>query len=48
MKRKKTITFHYDGALFPNVEGTDRNSGTVSLSGDELKMGSDVFRRIKK
>ncbi len=45
---EKTITFHYDGALFPNVEGTDRNSGTVSLSGDELKMGSDVFRRIKK
>jgi Lipocalin-like domain len=43
----KTITFHYDGALFPNPEGMDFKS-TVSLSGDELKLDQDVLRRIKK
>ncbi len=47
----KTITYHVDGALFPNVEGTD-GKATVSLSGDELKLvgglGPSVWRRIKK
>jgi Lipocalin-like domain len=47
----KTITYHIDGALFPNVEGTNPKR-TVSLSGDELKLvgGLDqtVWRRIKK
>jgi hypothetical protein len=33
----KTITFHREGALFPEVEGTDQNN-FVSLSGDELKL----------
>ena len=43
----KTITFHYDGALFPNPEGMDFKS-TVSLFGNELKLDQDVLRRIKK
>jgi hypothetical protein len=43
----KTITFHYDGALFPNPEGMDFKS-TVSLSEDELKLDQDVLRRIKR
>jgi hypothetical protein len=43
----KTITFHIDGALAPNVEGTDAKSGTISISGDELKEGSQVWRRIR-
>jgi len=43
----KTITFHYDGALFPNPEGMDFKS-TVSLSGDELKLDQDVLQRIKR
>jgi hypothetical protein len=33
----KTLAQHYEGALFPNVEGVDVKS-TVSLSGDELKL----------
>jgi hypothetical protein len=44
----KTITYHFDGAFAPNVEGTDAKSGTVSISGDELKIGSQVWRRISK
>jgi hypothetical protein len=44
----RTITYHFEGALFPNVEGTDFKTGTVSLAGDELKIGPDVFRRIRK
>jgi Lipocalin-like domain len=45
----KTITYDVDGALFPNVEGMDFKTGTVGLSGDELKIGSTiVWRRIKK
>ncbi len=44
----KTITYHFDGALFPNVEGGDVKSATVSVSVDELKIGSQVWRRIKK
>jgi Lipocalin-like domain len=47
----KTITIHFDGALFPNVEGEDVKF-PFSLSGDELKTTSlinhDVWRRIKK
>jgi hypothetical protein len=46
----KTLTVHIDGALFPNVEGTDGNF-TVSVSGDEITLvgavGSVVWRRIK-
>jgi lipocalin-like protein len=37
----KTITRHYEGALFPNVEGADFKSA-VNLSGDELKLVSEV------
>ncbi len=33
----KTLTMHYEGALFPNVEGTEVKN-TVSLAGDELKL----------
>jgi hypothetical protein len=44
----RTITYHFEGALFPNVEGADFKTGTVSLAGDELKIGPDVFRRIRK
>jgi hypothetical protein len=44
----KTITYHFDGAFAPNVEGTDAKSGTVSILGDELKIGSQVWRRISK
>jgi len=47
----KTITYHVDGALFPNVEGVDAKV-PVSLSGDELKLdtalGQNVLRRIKR
>src|SRR5215467_11465836 len=51
----KTLTQHYEGALFPNIEGTDVKN-TVSLAGDELKLirqspapsGSEsVYRRAK-
>jgi hypothetical protein len=52
----KTLTYHYEGALFPNIEGTEvRNS--VVLNGDELKVtqpapvlggrGEVVYRRAK-
>jgi Lipocalin-like domain len=50
----KIITGHVDGALFPNVEGTDNEPVTASLSGDELRIGDpkipgayNVYRRIK-
>jgi hypothetical protein len=33
----KTLTRRVEGALFPNVEGTDGKT-TVSLAGDELKL----------
>src|SRR5215467_11943598 len=33
----KTLTQHYEGALFPNIEGTDVKN-TVSVTGDELKL----------
>src|SRR5215831_1145613 len=52
----KTLAIHYEGALFPNIEGTDVKN-TVSLSGDELKVlqptpvlggrGESVYRRAK-
>jgi hypothetical protein len=45
----KAITFHFDGGLFPNNERMDFKSGTVSLSADELKIGTEeVLRRLKK
>jgi Lipocalin-like domain len=37
----KTMTSHYDGALFPNVEGADFKY-SVSLAGDELKLVGQV------
>ena len=43
----KTFTGQRDGALFPNAEGVDLKA-PVSISGDELKLGGDVLRRIKK
>jgi Lipocalin-like domain len=50
----KTITLHVDGALFPNIEGTDEITFTPIISGDELKgigqNGQPVFfvwRRVK-
>jgi hypothetical protein len=46
-----TITYHVDGALFPNIEGADLKA-TISLTGDELKVvdrfNQYVWRRIKK
>ena len=52
----KTVTRHVEGALFPNIEGTDAKI-TVSLSGDELKLiepspllggrNDSVYRRAK-
>jgi Lipocalin-like domain len=52
----KTMTFHYEGALFPNIEGTEVKN-TVTLSGDELKVvqpapvlggrGETVYRRVR-
>jgi hypothetical protein len=52
----KTITIHYEGALFPNIEGTDVQN-TVSLAGDELKVvqpapvlggrSETIYRRAK-
>jgi hypothetical protein len=38
---EKTMTSHYEGALFPNVEGADFKY-TVSLTGDELKLAGQV------
>ncbi len=43
----KTITYHFDGALLPSLEGTDAKSPAVSVSKDELKIGSNVWRRIR-
>ena len=43
----KTFTGQRNGALFPNAEGVDLKA-PVSISGDELKLGGDVLRRIKK
>jgi len=47
----KTITYHVDGALFPNVEGAEFNF-TVNLSGDEMTLVNAsgpvvVWRRVK-
>ena len=52
----KTLTYHYEGALFPNIEGTEVKN-TVALNGDELKIiqptpvlggrGEVVYRRVK-
>jgi hypothetical protein len=48
-----TITHHVDGALFPNIEGTDFGIGTISISGDLLTYTDTdrsvvyVWRRIK-
>jgi hypothetical protein len=47
----KALMLHIDGALFPNVEGTDGRV-TVSISGDEITLvnqfGTNVWRRIKR
>jgi hypothetical protein len=48
-----TITHHIDGALFPNIEGTDFEIGTIRISGDELTWTDPsggypvVWRRIR-
>jgi len=44
----KTMTWHIEGSLFPGAEGADFKS-TISLSGDELKLGNTtlVWRRIR-
>lgn len=52
----KTVTRRVEGALFPNIEGSDAKI-TVSLSGDELKLiepspllggrNESVYRRAK-
>ena len=51
----KTVTLHVDGALFPNIEGTDWVTFTPIISGDEMKTtgqngqpGPFVWRRISK
>jgi hypothetical protein len=47
----KMMTLHADGGLFPNVEGTDFATFPVSISGDEMKVGTSpqgVWRRISK
>jgi hypothetical protein len=48
----KTLTFHVEGALFPNAEGTDAKASVISLTGDELKvmgnaLGVATWRRSK-
>jgi hypothetical protein len=48
----KTLTAHVEGALFPNVEGTEGKE-TVTLTGDEMRFtgppifGVNVWRRVK-
>ena len=47
----KTLTRKFEGALFPNVEGTEPKE-SISLTGDELKLsgsavGASVWRRVK-
>lgn len=47
----KSITRHFEGALFPNAEGTDAKD-SVNLAGDEVKFVSQqgfeaVYRRAK-
>jgi hypothetical protein len=48
----KTITTRVEGAFFPNVEGNEVKSGTISVTGDELKFtgpnGEIVLRRVSK
>ena len=48
----KTLTFHVEGALFPNAEGTDAKASVIGLTGDELKvmgsaLGVATWRRSK-
>jgi hypothetical protein len=48
----KALTGHVEGALFPNVEGTEGKE-TVTLAGDEMRissgpvLGVNVWRRVK-
>jgi Lipocalin-like domain len=48
----KTITSRIEGAFFSNVEGNEVKSGTISVTGDELKFtgpnGEIVLRRVSK
>jgi hypothetical protein len=48
----KTITYHFDGSLFPGdpVSPNNLTGGKVpvSVSGDELRVGASVWRRLKK
>jgi hypothetical protein len=47
----KALILHVNGALFPNVEGTEGRQ-TVSISGDEITLvgplGPNVWRRIRR
>jgi hypothetical protein len=48
----KTITFHVEGAFFPNAVGNEGKNTVVSVTGDELKLttptGEVVLRRVSK
>ena len=52
----KIITYHREGALSPNIEGTDTKDFIASIAGDELRLvdadpnplgGAEVWRRAK-
>jgi hypothetical protein len=47
----KGLTFHIEGAFFPNLEGNNIK-GTITVTGDELKFqnpdGEAVLRRVSK
>jgi hypothetical protein len=43
----KTLTVHRDGALSPNIEGTDQKV-SVTIAGDEMRFSNgDVWRRAR-
>jgi hypothetical protein len=45
----KTLTLHYDGALFPNVEGEEVTATVTSFSGDEVKFSDgNGWRRARR
>jgi hypothetical protein len=45
----KTLTLHYDGALFPNVEGEEVTATVTSFSGDEVKFSDgNGWRRVQR
>ncbi len=44
----RTISYHIQGALYPNAEGQDGSVTITSVSENELKLGQTVYRRIRK